>query len=76
MLILNRLDQVQHIQIVHADGSKDSVSLQPRGGHAIKLPAGAQLDPAMLATYATTLRTDPKIVLQQPQVASADPTAE
>lgn len=63
MLILNRLDQVQTVKIVHADGTPDSVTLQPRGGRAIRLPAGAELHPAMLSTYKDTLRTDPKIVV-------------
>lgn len=70
MLILNRLDRVQHVQIVNIDGSKDSVHLQPRGGNAVQLPAGTQLDPAMLAIYADTLRTEPKIVLPQPTPAA------
>lgn len=73
MLILNRLEQAQHVRIVLVDGSKDSVTLQPRGGRPVRLPEGAQLDPEMLGVYVKTLRTEPKIVLPS---APADTSGE
>jgi hypothetical protein len=46
---INKLKTLKVIRIINADGTKDSVNLQPGG--RIDLAAGAKLDPAYAKEY-------------------------
>jgi hypothetical protein len=61
MKVLNRTDVPQSIKIITADGKQDTIQLNR--GKPVELPAGAQLDPTMIAQYVAILKTDPPLVV-------------
>lgn len=73
MKVLNKTDVPQHIKIITADGKSDTIQLNR--GKPVDLPAGAQIDPTMIAQYTAILKTDPPLVVpvQPVQVAEAAP---
>jgi hypothetical protein len=75
MRVLNTSYDTQHIKIIKADGSRDTITLMPRGGRAVQLPEGAEIDPTMIGTYKKFLKTEPPLVAPAPAPAPA-PTGE
>ena len=75
MKVLNSTTEVKNIKIILADGTPTSISLQPRGGRAARLPEGAQIDPEMIAQYMPFLRTEPKLMLPATVPQESTPAA-
>jgi hypothetical protein len=81
MRVLNKSTEALNLMIVLADGTSDSIHLQPRGGRAAELPAGSQIDPTMVEQYRSIVRTDPPLAPKaspapSPSVSSAPKAAD
>lgn len=72
MIVMNRTLETKQIKIVLADGSRDSIQLLPRGRKPVELPAGAQIDPDMIAEYLPILKTQPPLSLPSTPVSGDD----